>query len=107
MKKRKQLSSAFLSWLIISLLLVTGLNSCLKPDDPADGKEDPNKPGEFDPTLRVTTLRETAAFPADTVLPQTAVFPADTVLPKTAAFPADTVLLEEPGSASGPVIPGQ
>lgn len=83
MKKRKKLSTAFLSWLVISLLLVTGLNSCLKPDDPADGKEDPSKPGEFDPTLRATAF------------------------PETAAFPADTVLLEESGSASGPVVPRQ
>jgi len=96
-----------LSWLVISLLLVTGLNSCLKPDDPADGKEDPNKPGEFDPTLSAMTLPETAALPADTTLPETAAFPADTELRETAAFPADTELLEEPGSASGPVIPGQ
>ena len=67
MKKLKQLSTAFLSWLVISLLLVTGLNSCLKPDDPADGKEDPNKPGEFDPTLRATDFPEEMAFPADSV----------------------------------------
>ncbi|HNW22657.1 MAG TPA: hypothetical protein PKY83_05860 [Bacteroidales bacterium] len=67
MKKLKQLSTAFLSWLVISLLFVTGLNSCLKPEDPADGKEDPSKPGEFDPTLRATDFPEEMAFPADSV----------------------------------------
>jgi len=81
MKKLKQLSTAFLSWLVISLLFVTGLNSCLKPEDPADGKEDPSKPGEFDPTLRATDFPEEMAFPADSVLREEAGTPENPVLP--------------------------
>ncbi|HBG53773.1 MAG TPA: hypothetical protein DDW70_06145 [Rikenellaceae bacterium] len=81
MKKVKHLLTAFLSWLAISLLMVPALNSCLKPEDPEGKKDDPNKPGEFDPTLRTEAFPEAAAFPEGTVTLEAADFPADTVLP--------------------------